>query len=310
MGICYGKPTSTGNDARFSSGESMPESRHSASCNPSPRSDEVATELQQKTSKSRNPSPGRKKPSNLTSTGSEVATESQTDSKMWNPSPSRKNAPSPRRNENVVGDGEEKEEKEKEKGSSKPWTSPFFPFYTPSPGHGLFTSKKSPSRGSHSNTSTPKRFFRKPFPPPSPAKHIRAVLARRQRSVKPKDGEKDGDVEVVGTKLDKNFGFLKGFESKFEIWEEVGRGHFGYTCSAVFKKGDRKGQQVAVKVIPKSKVKQKSSFIIHHLSTTLTTNKIIMQPSCFLLGFADDNVNCYRGCEKGGEDFEIPHRTQ
>jgi hypothetical protein len=34
----------------------------------------------------------------------------------------------------------------------------------------------------------------------------------------------------------------------------VGRGHFGYTCSAKFKKGERKGQQVAVKVIPKSKV--------------------------------------------------------
>lgn len=54
--------------------------------------------------------------------------------------------------------------------------------------------------------------------------------------------------------LDKRFGFSKEFTSRLEVGEEVGRGHFGYTCSAKFKKGERKGQQVAVKVIPKSKV--------------------------------------------------------
>jgi serine/threonine protein kinase len=34
----------------------------------------------------------------------------------------------------------------------------------------------------------------------------------------------------------------------------IGRGHFGHTFRAVIKKGDLKGQQVAVKVIPKAKV--------------------------------------------------------
>ncbi|KAG2311663.1 hypothetical protein Bca4012_026116 [Brassica carinata] len=119
--------------------------------------------------------------------------------------------------------------------------SPFFPFYSPSPAHSFF-SKKTPAT---SGNSTPKRFFKRPFPPPSPAKHIRAVLARRHGSVKSIQAE-------VG--LDKSFGFSKGFSGKYEVGEEVGRGHFGYTCAAKFKKGDSKGQQVAVKVIPKAKM--------------------------------------------------------
>ncbi|CAL5071728.1 unnamed protein product [Urochloa decumbens] len=36
--------------------------------------------------------------------------------------------------------------------------------------------------------------------------------------------------------------------------DEVGRGHFGYTCAATVKKGARKGESVAVKVIPKAKM--------------------------------------------------------
>ncbi|KAG5528880.1 hypothetical protein RHGRI_029517 [Rhododendron griersonianum] len=141
--------------------------------------------------------------------------------------------------------------------------SPFFPFYSPSPAHYLF-SKKTPAANGGSATSTPKRFFRRPFPPPSPAKHIRAALARRQGSVKP-NGSKGGVIpegseaageegggRVVG--LDKSFGFSKNFGGKYEIGEEVGRGHFGYTCRAKFKKGEMKGQEVAVKVIPKVKM--------------------------------------------------------
>jgi hypothetical protein len=126
--------------------------------------------------------------------------------------------------------------------------SPFFPFYTPSP------FKKTPFK---STTSTPLRFFKKSFAPPSPAKHIKAVL-RRQNKKKKKSGaepnaEEDDDNEEA-VELDKRFGFSKEFTSRLEVGEEVGRGHFGYTCSAKFKKGERKGQQVAVKVIPKSKV--------------------------------------------------------
>ncbi|KAK7346528.1 hypothetical protein VNO80_21049 [Phaseolus coccineus] len=121
-----------------------------------------------------------------------------------------------------------------------PKKSPLFPFYTPSPAHHFF-SAKSPA------PATPRRFFK----PPSPAKHIRAVLARRHGSVKPNEATIPED-EVVA--LDKNFGFSKQFEQKFEVGGEVGRGHFGYTCSAKFLKGQLKGQHVAVKVIPKAKM--------------------------------------------------------
>ncbi|KAE8723340.1 CDPK-related protein kinase [Hibiscus syriacus] len=125
--------------------------------------------------------------------------------------------------------------------------------------HYLF-SKESPARSS--TNSTPKRFFRRPFPPPSPAKHIKAVLALRHGSVKPNEAaipegseaEAAGAAVATGTGLDKSFGFSKHFGSKYELGDEVGRGHFGYTCAAKFKKGELKGQEVAVKVIPKAKM--------------------------------------------------------
>lgn len=124
-----------------------------------------------------------------------------------------------------------------------------FPFYSPSPLPSLF--KNSPANSSVS--STPLRVFKRPFPPPSPAKHIRALLARRHGSVKPNEASipEGSEIELV---LDKNFGFSKQFLAHYEMEEEVGRGHFGYTCSAKGKKGSLKGQDVAVKVIPKAKV--------------------------------------------------------
>ncbi|CAL0312110.1 unnamed protein product [Lupinus luteus] len=130
--------------------------------------------------------------------------------------------------------------------------SPFFTFYSPSPARFLKKSPAPSAGGSKSASSTPSRFFRRPFPPPSPAKHIKAVLARRQAkkaaTAIPEEGEEDaGD-------LDKRFGFSKEFSNRLEIGEEVGKGHFGYTYSARFKKGELKGQQVAVKVIPKAKM--------------------------------------------------------
>ncbi|KAL1214367.1 CDPK-related kinase 5 [Cardamine amara subsp. amara] len=137
--------------------------------------------------------------------------------------------------------------------------SPFFPFYSPSPAHYFFSKKtpaRSPATNNASGNSTPKRFFKRPFPPPSPAKHIRAVLARRHGSVKPNSAAipEGSEAEGGGVGLDKSFGFSKSFSSKYELGDEVGRGHFGYTCAAKFKKGDHKGQQVAVKVIPKAKM--------------------------------------------------------
>ncbi|XP_019422352.1 PREDICTED: CDPK-related kinase 5-like isoform X1 [Lupinus angustifolius] len=131
--------------------------------------------------------------------------------------------------------------------------SPLFPFYTPSPAN-YFFSKKSPANST--SNSTPGRFFKRPFPPPSPAKHIRAVLARRHGSVKPNEATivEGNEADAVATALDKSFGFSKHFVKKYEVGSEIGRGHFGYTCVAKFKKGVMKGQQVAVKVIPKAKM--------------------------------------------------------
>lgn len=131
--------------------------------------------------------------------------------------------------------------------------SPFFSFYSPSPAHYFFSKKSSPARSSAN--STPKRFFKRPFHPPSPAKHIKAVLARRHGSVKPNEAViPEGSEAESATGLDKSFGFSKHFANKYELGKEVGRGHFGYTCAAKFKKGELKGQQVAVKVIPKPKM--------------------------------------------------------
>lgn len=105
----------------------------------------------------------------------------------------------------------------------------------------------SPSR------STPRRFFK----PPSPAKHIKASLAKRFGSSKQKAGQGTipEDGREVGQQLDKNFGFGKNFEAKYELGKEIGKGHFGHTCFATCKKGELKDHAVAVKIISKAKVK-------------------------------------------------------
>lgn len=130
--------------------------------------------------------------------------------------------------------------------------TPNIPFYSPSPLRSFF--KNSPAKSSNfSLTSTPLRFFKRPFPPPSPAKHIKSLLARRHGSVKPNEASiPEGHEVVIG--LDKNFGYSKQLDVHYELGEEIGRGHFGYTCLAKGKKGCLKGQEVAVKIIPKSKV--------------------------------------------------------
>ncbi|KAF1893488.1 hypothetical protein Lal_00001968 [Lupinus albus] len=109
---------------------------------------------------------------------------------------------------------------------------------------------------------TPGRKFRWPLPPPSPAKPIIAALQRWQgKMAKPKDGpipeEQQGEGGGGGEgerTLDKSFGYGKNFGAKFELGKEVGRGHFGHTCWAKGKKGELKGQSVAVKIISKSKM--------------------------------------------------------
>lgn len=126
--------------------------------------------------------------------------------------------------------------------------TPKFPFfYSPSPLRSAFLN----SPANSSVNSTPLRIFKRPFPPPSPAKHIKAFLLRRHGSIKPNEASIPEESELG---LDKKFGFSKQFSAKYELGEEIGRGHFGFTCSAKAKKGELKGQEVAVKVIPKSKM--------------------------------------------------------
>ncbi|KAL5745382.1 hypothetical protein ACOSP7_026528 [Xanthoceras sorbifolium] len=173
-----------------------------------------------------------------------------------------------------------------------------FPFYTPSPLPSLF--KNSPAIPSLN--STPLRIFKRPFPPPSPAKHIRALLARRHGSVKPNEASiPEGNESDIA--LDKNFGFSKQFLSHYEMGEEVGRGHFGYTCSAKAKKGSFKGQDVAVKVIPKSKMT--TAIAIEDVRRevkilrALTGHKSLVQ---FYEAYEDDdNVYVVMELCKGGE---------
>ncbi|KAF8722383.1 hypothetical protein HU200_022493 [Digitaria exilis] len=114
------------------------------------------------------------------------------------------------------------------------------------------------------SASTPRRFFRRPFPPPSPAKHIKASLARRlgQRSpvevpIPAHGAGGAGGAAGAGEadrELDKSFGYDRHFAAKYELGKEVGRGHFGHTCLARPRKGDMRGQVLAVKVISKAKM--------------------------------------------------------
>ncbi|CAM0956495.1 unnamed protein product [Alopecurus aequalis] len=114
------------------------------------------------------------------------------------------------------------------------------------------------------SASTPRRFFRRPFPPPSPAKHIKASLARRlgRRSPAAAGAKPPLDVPIpehggggeADRELDKSFGYDRSFAAKYELGKEVGRGHFGHTCLARARKGDMRGQVLAVKVISKAKM--------------------------------------------------------
>ncbi|XWS50281.1 hypothetical protein CRYUN_Cryun12cG0074700 [Craigia yunnanensis] len=107
---------------------------------------------------------------------------------------------------------------------------------------------------SPSPARTPGRKFRWPLPPPSPAKPIMAAIMKRRglNKAMPVEGTIPEDGE--GVVLDKNFGYGKNLGAKFELGKEIGRGHFGYTCWAKGKKGELKGQSVAVKIISKAKM--------------------------------------------------------
>ncbi|KAJ4867619.1 CDPK-related kinase 8 [Raphanus sativus] len=189
--------------------------------------------------------------------------------------------------------------------------SPFFPFYTPSPArHHRRNKSRDVANGggeSKSATSTPLRQLRRAFNPPSPAKHIRAALRRRKfkkeaaLSAEAAEAPPQEEGEEVG--LDKRFGFAKDFQSRVELGDEIGRGHFGYTCSAKFKRGELKGHVVAVKIIPKSKMT--SAIAIEDVRREVKILKALSGHKN-LVQFYDafeDNANVYIAMElcEGGE---------
>ncbi|KAJ7514097.1 hypothetical protein O6H91_23G027600 [Diphasiastrum complanatum] len=159
-----------------------------------------------------------------------------------------------------------------------------------------------PNYGTSPLPATPRRKFRRPFPPPSPAKHIQASLAKRQGKAKPKEGTIPEGIEIEKP-LDQNFGYSKNFSSKYELGHEIGRGHFGHTCYARARKGELKGQSVAVKII--SKAKMTTAIAIEDVRREV---KILRALSGHdnLVRFYDaceDNVNVYVVMElcEGGE---------
>ncbi|KAL7591541.1 CDPK-related kinase 3 [Lactuca sativa] len=134
---------------------------------------------------------------------------------------------------------------------TSPWSSPY--------PHGIASPLPAGVSPSPARSSTPgRRFFKRPFPPPSPAKHIKASLARRFGHAKqPREGpipEDGAAVEPEVQSLDKNFGYNKNFGAKYELGKEIGRGHFGHTCHARGKKGELKDHALAVKIISKVKM--------------------------------------------------------
>ncbi|CAI9295586.1 unnamed protein product [Lactuca saligna] len=129
--------------------------------------------------------------------------------------------------------------------------------FTGSPWHSTYPAGVPPTP---SPARTPRRMFKWPFPPPSPAKPIMSAIMKRQGN-----GKGKGNPAATGTipedeggegerALDKSFGYQRNFGSKYELGKEIGRGHFGHTCWAKGKKGALKNQPVAVKIISKAKM--------------------------------------------------------
>ncbi|KAJ7555545.1 hypothetical protein O6H91_05G043800 [Diphasiastrum complanatum] len=160
-----------------------------------------------------------------------------------------------------------------------------------------------PNYGTSPLPSTPGRKFRKPFPPPSPAKHIQASLVKRQgKAAKPKEGTIPEGIEIEKP-LDQHFGYSKNFSSKYELGHEIGRGHFGHTCYARARKGELKGQSVAVKII--SKAKMTTAIAIEDVRREVKILRALTGHGNLVRFYdaCEDNVNVYIVMElcEGGE---------
>eukprot|EP00271_Cylindrocystis_brebissonii_P004895 TRINITY_DN1681_c0_g1_i1.p1 TRINITY_DN1681_c0_g1~~TRINITY_DN1681_c0_g1_i1.p1 ORF type:complete len:786 (-),score=115.42 TRINITY_DN1681_c0_g1_i1:2752-5109(-) len=103
--------------------------------------------------------------------------------------------------------------------------------------------------------------------------------------------------------LNKRFGYNKNLALKYDMQEEIGRGHFGYTCLAKVVAGERKGQPAAVKVISKAEMTTRDS--IEHVKRevrilrSLSGQHAVVQ---FFDAFEDhENVYIAMECCGGGE---------
>ncbi|XP_060203965.1 CDPK-related kinase 4-like isoform X1 [Lycium barbarum] len=151
---------------------------------------------------------------------------------------SANNRPKPPRSPSPQGNGTTNNSTPAQSFTTSPFQSPYPAGIAPSP----------------SPVGTPRRKFKWPFPPPSPAKPILSAILRRN-GTKNKEGpipeDEGGESE---RQLDKSFGYPKNLTAKYELGKEIGRGHFGHTCWAKGKKGELKNQPVAVKIISKAKM--------------------------------------------------------
>ncbi|RAL46347.1 unnamed protein product [Cuscuta campestris] len=158
------------------------------------------------------------------------------------PNPSTSPAPVPRSSANGIAESRSSKNTPAYSFTASPWQSPYPAGIAPSP----------------SPAGTPRRKFKWPFPPPSPAKPIMSAILKRQApaSARPREGPipEENGRQGGERQLDKSFGYPKNFTSKYELGKEVGRGHFGHTCLAKGKKGELKNQAVAVKIISKAKM--------------------------------------------------------
>jgi hypothetical protein len=122
---------------------------------------------------------------------------------------------------------------------------------------------------------TPRMLFKQPFLLTSLAKHIKP-LAKMLGGRKPKEaslleegvvgagasGAAAGDGLEAVRPLDKTLGFKDNFAFKYKLEREIGRGQLAHVFLAIVKSGRYKGQNVAVKIISKAKVKEPQYMLI------------------------------------------------
>ncbi|KAM3352261.1 hypothetical protein ACQJBY_023852 [Aegilops geniculata] len=105
------------------------------------------------------------------------------------------------------------------------------------------------------------------FPPPLFAKHIRALLPRRHAPSSPMRHPSPREPELG---LDKGFNFSKHF-AKYELGEEVGCGHFGYTCAAKAMNSEHKARTSPSRSSPRTSC---ACFTLARLCSIWCTNRL------------------------------------